>query len=85
MKLFSLPSLRPLAFLALLCTGLLGTACQSDDEPVKPADEDRTIQRYITDNKLTGAQRQASGLYYVPLVTNPTAIKAQPNSTADGL
>ena len=79
-----LTSLRPLTLLALLLTGLLSTACKDDDAPVTPADEDKLIQKFVTDNNLR-AQRQASGLYYVPLITNPTAIKAQPGMTVDVL
>ena len=85
MKHSFLTSLRPLTLLALLFTGLLSTACKKDEATVSPADDDKIIQQYIADKAIRGAQRQASGLYYVPLVTNPTAIKAQPGNTVEVL
>ena len=60
--------------------GLLTTACKKDDvAPAAPdysAVDDGLIQKYLTDNKITTAQKQPSGLYFVPVTTNATAAKA---------
>jgi FKBP-type peptidyl-prolyl cis-trans isomerase len=53
------------------------TACNKEEvedytppfnEAVAQQDE-ATIKQYVADNKLTNAQRQASGLYFVPVTT----------------
>jgi FKBP-type peptidyl-prolyl cis-trans isomerase len=69
--------------LALLLTtpGVLLTAC-GNSENTTAANVDYTkadealIQKYLTDNKITTAQRQPSGLYYVPGTPNPTGTPA---------
>ena len=69
--------------LALLLTtpGLLLTAC-GNSENTAAANIDYTkadealIQKYLADNKITTAQRQPSGLYYVPNTPNPTGTPA---------
>lgn len=40
------------------------------------ATDDALIQKYIAANNITGAQKQASGLYYVPVVANATGTQA---------
>ncbi|RYY16678.1 MAG: FKBP-type peptidyl-prolyl cis-trans isomerase [Cytophagaceae bacterium] len=40
------------------------------------ATDEAIIQKYLTANTITGAQRQASGLYYVPITANPTGTPA---------
>ena len=40
------------------------------------AADDATIQKYLADNKITNARKQASGLYYVPIITNPNGVQA---------
>ncbi|MGI4835471.1 MAG: FKBP-type peptidyl-prolyl cis-trans isomerase [Janthinobacterium lividum] len=40
------------------------------------ATDDALIQQYITANSITGAQKQASGLYYVPVVANAAGTQA---------
>ncbi|MBH0619189.1 FKBP-type peptidyl-prolyl cis-trans isomerase, partial [Salmonella enterica] len=40
------------------------------------ATDDALLQQYITANNITGAQKQASGLYYVPVTTNPAGTAA---------
>lgn len=62
------------SWLALLLAGLVSlglAACQKDEEDTTDyaARDETTIQAYITDNKLTGFQRQASGLYVA--ITQP--------------
>ncbi|RZK35337.1 MAG: FKBP-type peptidyl-prolyl cis-trans isomerase, partial [Hymenobacter sp.] len=76
MKQFS--SRLPQRFWALLLVSLLGgvltMACSKDDTSVDygPID-DGLIQKYLTDNNITNAQKQSSGLYFVPVTTNASA------------
>lgn len=79
-------------FLALLATAsLLTTACLKDDTatrppaPVAPAVDEAIITKYIAANAITGAQRQPSGLYFVPITTNPTGTPAVAKKTVDVL
>lgn len=68
MQLLPLTLRRALAGLPLLAA--LATACSSD--PVTPdttdyaAQDEATLKQYIADQKITNAQRQPSGLYFVP-------------------
>ncbi|MFC7668788.1 FKBP-type peptidyl-prolyl cis-trans isomerase [Hymenobacter humi] len=78
-KPFSAAVLR-LLFLALPASvALLTTACMKDPEVVMkdygPIDE-AIIKKYLDDSKITTAQRQPSGLYYVPVTTVPSGVKA---------
>ncbi|WP_188559421.1 FKBP-type peptidyl-prolyl cis-trans isomerase [Hymenobacter glacieicola] len=71
-----------LARLPLLLLGLFALllgACQKEDNTDYAARDEATIQKYIADNKLTGFQRQASGLYVAITQpgTGPTAQKNQ--------
>ncbi|ALW86137.1 hypothetical protein AUC43_14165 [Hymenobacter sedentarius] len=64
------------------------TACKKDPEIVTPdyaATDESIIKQYIADNKITNAQRQASGLYFVPLTTEPTAVQAVKGKTVSVL
>lgn len=57
--------------------GLVG--CSKDDSAVTAdytATDDALIKSYLTTNNITTAQKQASGLYFVPVVTNANATKA---------
>ena len=74
-------------FLALPATAALTmTACKKDTttatgfQDYAAIDED-IIKKYIADNKITNAQRQASGLYFVPLTTEPNAVAAVKGKT----
>jgi|GEM_PF-226658 peptidylprolyl isomerase len=72
-----------LAFLAI--TGLFATACQKDDVPeVKDYSgiDDGIITKYLADNKITTAQKQPSGFYFLPVSTNPNGVKVTVGSTA---
>jgi FKBP-type peptidyl-prolyl cis-trans isomerase len=54
------------------------SSCSKDDNPVNAdysATDDALIKSYITTNNITTAQKQASGLYFVPTVTNANAPK----------
>ena len=75
----------PLALLGLLAAGLLTTACKKDDTSAAPdysAADDATITKYLADNSISTAQKQPSGLYYVPLATNATAPQATVGTAA---
>lgn len=49
------------------------------------ATDDALIQKYLTANNITTAQKQASGLYYVPVVANPTGTQATAGKTVSVL
>ncbi len=49
------------------------------------ATDDAIIKKYIADNNITGAQKQASGLYYVPTATNATGVQATANKSVSVL
>jgi len=70
-----------LLILALLAGGgLLTTACNKVEEvPDYSAADAATIQKYLTDNAITNAQKQPSGLYFIPVTTNATAPLATAN------
>jgi len=73
---YSFPAgIRRLLTLALLASAsLLATACHKDDAtPDYSAQDDATIQKYVAANTVTNAQKQPSGLYYVPLTVPNTA------------
>lgn len=53
------------------------TACKKDAEtPDYAAIDAGIIDKFLTDNNITTGQRQASGLVYIPVVSNPTGLKA---------
>jgi len=75
---YSFPAgIRRLLTLALLASAsLLATACHKDDAtPDYAAQDDATIQKYLTANTITTAQKQSSGLYFLPVTTNANAPK----------
>ncbi|MGI4863190.1 MAG: FKBP-type peptidyl-prolyl cis-trans isomerase [Janthinobacterium lividum] len=64
--------------LASLLGGTLATSCSKDETtPVVDysAPDDAAIQKYLTDNTITTAQKQPSGLYFIPVTTNANAKK----------
>ncbi|WP_198172725.1 FKBP-type peptidyl-prolyl cis-trans isomerase [Hymenobacter ginkgonis] len=71
----------PLVLLWLLTAGLLTTACKKDTETAADyaAADDATIQKYLTSNSITTAQKQSSGLYFIPVTTNANAPLATVN------
>lgn len=86
------PALTRRLFTAgLLATaGLLTTACKKDEvATAAPADygpiDEALIKKYLADHAITTAQRQASGLYFVPGTTNPTGAAATKGKTASVL
>lgn len=80
---------RQLAFATLLgFSGLLATACKDDavQAPlVGSPEDDATIKVYLSANNITNAQRQASGLYYVPTLTNASGVQATAGKTVSVL
>lgn len=67
---------RVLCLFLLIGSAGLVTGCMKTEAPADySAVDDATIQKYLADNKITTAQKQASGVYYVPVVTNPTGAK----------
>ena len=74
-----------LLFPALVAsTTLVATSC-AKDEPTAvvkqdfSAVDDATIQKYLADNNITNARKQPSGLYYIPVITNPNGLQAAAN------
>lgn len=63
-----------LAILLLASTPLL-TACEKEVDYVK--EDEAIIRQYIAQNNIVGAQRQESGLYYVPTIEG-TGVKPTP-------
>ncbi|QKG56185.1 FKBP-type peptidyl-prolyl cis-trans isomerase [Hymenobacter sp. BRD128] len=65
---------RLLALLLFATGSLLTTSCKKDDAVTDySAADDAAIKKYLADNSITTAQKQTSGLYYVPVVTNASA------------
>jgi FKBP-type peptidyl-prolyl cis-trans isomerase len=65
---------RLLALLLLATGSLFTSSCKKDDVVTDySAADDATIKKYLGDNSITTAQKQPSGLYYVPVVTNASA------------
>lgn len=67
-------------FGVVLCLALAGGAtlssCSKDETYVDySATDDALIKTYLTTNNITTAQKQASGLYFIPTVTNANATK----------
>jgi FKBP-type peptidyl-prolyl cis-trans isomerase len=73
-SLFPTAIFRLLLIALLAGGGLLTTACHKNEEvPDYTATDATAIQKYLTDNSITNAQKQASGLYFIPVTTNATA------------
>lgn len=77
-KSFWAGSLRSMLLVLLGIAGLLTTACK--DKNYVDIDE-KLIQKYVKDNQLNNAQRQGSGLYYVPVVAVPSGVRAMGGKT----
>lgn len=69
---------RLLALLLLATGSLLTSSCKKDDVVTDySAADDATIQKYLADKSITNAQKQTSGLYFVPVTTNTSAAQPQ--------
>ena len=77
-------ALRALLLGAVVATGQLTTSC-SDDSKIETKDyaaiDDDIIKKYLAANSITTAQRQPSGLYYLPVNVNPTGVRATTGKT----
>lgn len=89
---FSIATPRLLCLAFLSTAGLFTAACTKDDPVVNntPAVDyavvdENLIKKYLADNAITTAQRQPSGLYFVPVTTNSTAPQALPGNTVSVL
>jgi FKBP-type peptidyl-prolyl cis-trans isomerase len=61
-------------FVLLAALGLFATACSKDEAPTDYAPvDDAIITKYLAGKAITTAQKQPSGLYFVPTTTNATA------------
>jgi len=78
---FSTGILRLLFPVLLGSAAVVTTACQKDESVDYAPIDEGIIKKYITDNNITNAQRQASGLYYVPVTSVPTAPRAEAGKT----
>jgi len=79
---FAAPRFR-LLFLLLATLGLLTTSCSKDESPIDygPVD-DAIITKYLADKAITTAQKQPSGLYFIPTTTNANAKLTTVGNTA---
>lgn len=87
---FNFPKALRVPLLALLTTtGLLMTSCKKEEEQIDNKDytaiDEDIIKKYLTDSKITTAQRQPSGLYFVPVTTNPSGTPAVAEKTVSVL
>ena len=71
---------RFLLLAGLATAGLLTSACKKDE-----LSETEQLTKFISDNKITNAERQASGLYYVPVLANPNQTRAKAGDTVSVL
>lgn len=80
-------SFRVLLFTALTAAGLFATACTKDTPAVPDysAADEATIKKYLADQRITTAQRQPSGLYFLPVTTNASAPKIVAGATVSVL
>ncbi|GAA4498076.1 hypothetical protein GCM10023172_14250 [Hymenobacter ginsengisoli] len=87
MKFSLFPAKFRLLALLLLATGsVLTSSCKKDDVVTDySATDDATIQKYVADNKIANAQKQQSGLYYVPVTTNAGAATPKPSDVVSVL
>jgi len=72
--------------------GIFAAGCSADAPTpvVAPAQDfsaidEAIIKKYITDNAITTAQKQPSGLYYVPVTSVPGAVPATAGRTVSVL
>lgn len=80
---FSTGILRLLFPVLLGMASVLTTACKKDEPKVQDytaIDED-LITKYLADNKITTAQKQAAGFYFLPVRTNTSAPPVAVGST----
>lgn len=77
---FSAAKFRLLTLLLLATAGVFATSCKKDEAPTDyTVVDDAAIKKYLADNNITTAQKQASGLYVVPITTNANAPRPAAN------
>ncbi|GAA4358259.1 hypothetical protein GCM10023185_23710 [Hymenobacter saemangeumensis] len=69
----------------LLAAGLFSSACEKEDTTDYAKVDESIIQKYLADNMITNAQKQPSGLYYVPVTTLPNNTRATAGRTVSVL
>ncbi|MGY3087222.1 FKBP-type peptidyl-prolyl cis-trans isomerase [Hymenobacter sp. UYAg731] len=88
MKPYFSASLTRLFLLTLLaCAGLFTTACKKDDPEIKDYSgvDQEIITQYLATNNITTAQKQASGLYFLPVATKPNGVQIASGATVSVL
>ncbi|MDB5236865.1 MAG: hypothetical protein JWR44_3858 [Hymenobacter sp.] len=87
----SFSTFRLLSFMLVGTAGLVSSSC-SNDLPALPVDntdyqvkDDEIIRKYLTDNNITTAQKQPSGLYYIPVTANAAGVQAVAGRTVSVL
>lgn len=84
-KLFSAGVCRLLFLLLLASAGLFATACKDTASTPAAPDfsgiDEAIIKKYVADSSFTAAQRQSSGLYYVPVLANAAGVRATAGKT----
>lgn len=76
--------LTRLFFITLLASaGLFTTACKKDDPAMKDYSgiDQEIITQYLATNNITTAQKQPSGVYFLPIRTNTAAPKVTSGSS----
>lgn len=78
---------RFMLLVALAATGLCTTACKKDapEVPDYSATDQGIIKQYLSAQAITTAQAQPSGLYFLPVSTNPTGGRVVAGSTVSVL
>ncbi len=78
---------RFMLLVALAATGLFTTACKKDapEVPDYSATDREIIKQYLSSKAITTAQAQPSGLYFLPVSTNPTGVPVVAGSTVSVL
>ncbi len=67
--------------LLLVASLFLASACKKEETK----SDEEIIQNYLRDNGITTAQRQPSGLYFVPVAANPAGLRAVATNTVSVL
>ena len=70
-------ALRFLLLVSLTATGLAATSCKKETPEVKDYSgiDDDIIKKYLADNNITTAVKQANGVYFRPISKSPNGAK----------
>lgn len=71
----------------LIVAGLSTTSCKKDDPEVKDYSsiDQEIITQYLASHNITTAQKQPSGLHFLPILTNPNAVRVAAGTTVSVL